>query len=72
MKLYVSRDKLANVCSPIFESQNDLTAIRSFKLAMKEQPFLQDYQLIAIGAIDRKSGQLTVQEPNVIYEEINE
>ena len=72
MKLYVTRDKIAQSVSPCFESPNDLTAIRTFSNAMKDQPLREDYQLYAVGEIDKKTGKLTPEDPRLLYEIMEE
>jgi hypothetical protein len=67
MKLYVTFDRVSGQSSPIFEQVNDLTAIRMFQNVMKNEPFKNDYDLVSIGEIDRKTCQLTVKEPLTIF-----
>ena len=71
MNLYVIRDLVADECGPVFEANNDAVAVRNFKnLLQKDGVYPEDYELLLVGNINRKIGEVYgEQAPVLVYNE---
>ncbi|MCL2154130.1 MAG: hypothetical protein FWH53_00545 [Leptospirales bacterium] len=55
LSVYTIYDKKASECSQLFYAQNLAVAQRHFDNIMRENPFLDDYQLKLVGSIDTQT-----------------
>ena len=66
MNVYTIMDRLAQECGPVFESKNDQTALRGYKLMLrKEQGNPSEYRLLRIGSIDHETVKFEILDEPV-------
>ena len=59
MFLYVIYDKIAQEAGPVFESKNDLTAARGFRLGIPANANPSEFSLLCIGSISHDPVKIT-------------
>lgn len=64
MNLYVVWDRLAQSSGFVFESSNDLTAIRSISKQVIDDK--DDFDILRIGEIDHRNNKITPLSPIIL------
>lgn len=51
--LYVTKDKVADDISPVFQAKNNAVALRMFNDLISSAPYPSDYELWIVGTLDK-------------------
>ena len=68
VNLYLVYDKVAKEHGPLFEAKNDAIAKRMYANLMKNNPVPDDFLLVSVGLLNRKTPDAEANDVSVIPE----